>query len=186
MKVKRAHWTASNIKDFVYRVASDFALQIEKRMDTENISQRELAKRVELSEGRVSQVLNNPGNLTLRKMVEFARGLGMKLAVVAYDDADPENVNGPINSEIFQVCWERSGSPTDFFEVSEITQVTYNTIVIPASNVRIGEGVYWIGDRSSYLRLNLGEVSQHPSSNRDVLFVPQTGQVAATESASST
>ena len=184
MKVKRTHWTASSIKNFVYRVASDFVLQIEKRMDKENINQKELAERVELSEGRVSQILNNPGNLTLKKMVEFARGLGMKLAVVAYDDADPENVNGPINSEIFQLCWERSGSPTDFFDVSETTQVMNYTNVIQTSNVQISEGMYWIGDWPQHLNLSPTEVGEQSSSNRDThIFDLTIGQDTATGSA---
>ena len=181
MKEKEQHWTASSIKDFVYRVSSDFVLQVEKQMHKENLSQKQLAKRVELSEGRVSQILNNPGNMTLKKMVEFARGLGMKLAVVAYDDADPENINGPINSQIFQICWERLGSPTDFFEVGETIQVMHYSSVTPTSVVWKGEGVHWEHDPPLDIPINLGHVGKESSSDRRIpIGLPAGGQEAAT------
>ena len=43
--------------------------------------------------------------------------LGVKVSVVAYDDADPNNNNGPINSEIFAQCWQNCGKPSDFFSL---------------------------------------------------------------------
>ena len=42
----------------------------------------------------------------------------MKMALVAYEDGDTENRNGPINSEIFSGCWKRVGSPRDFFDLA--------------------------------------------------------------------
>lgn len=109
------HWTARSTEDFVHKISTDFAFQIENKMDEEPINQAALAGRLGVSESRVSQVLRNPGNLTLKKMVEYARALGLKVAVVAYDDGDPLNKNGPINSQIFTASWKRLGSPTDFF-----------------------------------------------------------------------
>ena len=123
------HWTSRSTKDFVYRISSDFAFQIEHKMNEEPISQSELAKRIGVSDGRVSQVLRNPGNLTLKNMVEYARALGMKVAIVAYDDDDPTNKNGPINSRIFTACWKKVGKPNDFFAFHE----SLNTIrIIPS------------------------------------------------------
>jgi len=72
-----------------------------------------------VTDGRISQVLNNPGNLTLRKVVEYARALGMKVSIVAYEDGDPDNVSGPINSEIFNMCWKKAGCPNDFFGLAQ-------------------------------------------------------------------
>ena len=74
-----------------------------------------------VSPGRVSQVLNNPGNLTLKNTVRCARALGMKVAVVAYEDGDPKNKKGLVNSEIFHACWKNAGSPSDFFALSATT-----------------------------------------------------------------
>jgi transcriptional regulator with XRE-family HTH domain len=113
------HWTAATTEDFLYRIAADYVSQLERIMDTSETSQAKLAERLHVSKGRVSQVLNNPGNLTLKKIVEYARALGKKVAIVAYDDDDPLNANGPVNSEIFYSCWERSGKPADFFALRE-------------------------------------------------------------------
>ena len=114
-----SHWTEASIEDFLYRVGSDYINQIEQAMDADGTKQSELAKTLNVSEGRVSQVLNNPGNLTLRKIIEYARALKKKVAIVAYDDQDPENRNGPINSQIFARCWETAGKPTDFFVLDD-------------------------------------------------------------------
>jgi transcriptional regulator with XRE-family HTH domain len=114
------HWTERSLNDFLYRVGSDFVRQLDNAMQHDpDATRASLAKKLGLSKGRISQVLNNPGNLTLRKMIEFARAVGHKVAVVAYDDGDHENRCGPINAEIFTGCWELAGKPTDFFALNE-------------------------------------------------------------------
>jgi predicted XRE-type DNA-binding protein len=125
------HWTERSTKNFVYRISSDFILQIEKKMEAERVNQANLAETLGVTDGRVSQVLRNPGNLTLRKMLEYARSLGMKISVVAYEDNDPQNDNGPINSEIFNACWIKAGKPTDFFALHESVPV-----IQTVSNIR--------------------------------------------------
>jgi predicted XRE-type DNA-binding protein len=114
-----AHWTEETIDDFVYRIGADYIQQIENAMEHDGVKQSELATALGVTEGRISQVLNNPGNLTLRKIVEYARALGKKVSVISYSDGDAENQNGPINPEIFVTCWERSGRPKDFFALRE-------------------------------------------------------------------
>jgi len=115
------HWTSRSVKDFVYRISSDFILQVEKKMEEEGINQKALAEKLGVSNGRVSQILRNPGNLTLKKIVDYSRVLGMKVSIVAYEDGDPQNVNGPVNAEIFHLCWKRAGSPRDFFALNNFT-----------------------------------------------------------------
>jgi transcriptional regulator with XRE-family HTH domain len=119
----KPHWTEDSIDDFVYRVAADFIVQLDKKIEERKISQEKLATLFRVSPGRVSQVLNNPGNLTLKNTVRCARALGMKVAVVLYEDGDPENEKGPVNSEIFYTCWKNAGSPSDFFALSATTSV---------------------------------------------------------------
>lgn len=120
------HWTERSTEDFVYRIASDFALQIETKMNDEKVTQAGLAERLGVTDASVSQVLRNPGNFTLKKMAKYARSLGLKVAVVAYEDSDPENKNGPINSQIFAACWTKAGKPTDFFSLRESTAIIRN------------------------------------------------------------
>ncbi len=109
------HWTEDSADDFVHSVVGDFVRFLEKRMG-DSISQGELARRLNVSEGRVSQVLNNPGNLSLKTMVQYSRAIGVKIAIVGYDDRDAGNNQGPVAAEIFTACWERLGSPRDFFD----------------------------------------------------------------------
>jgi predicted transcriptional regulator len=123
---KLKHWTESSVDDFLYRLGSDFVRQMEQAMAAKKTNQAGLAKILGVSEGRVSQMLNNPGNLTLRKMIEYSRALHRKVSVVAYDDNDPENLRGPINAEIFASCWEMAGKPADVFEL----RIPYATVVI--------------------------------------------------------
>jgi predicted XRE-type DNA-binding protein len=122
----KTHWTARSIKDYLFRIAADFIAQLQNKMEATNILQDDLAKRLGVTKGRVSQLINHPGNFSLRKMIEYAKALGMKVSVVAYDDNDTENKMGPIDSEIFKTCWEQLGRPRDFWTLQDI--ITSNTI----------------------------------------------------------
>jgi hypothetical protein len=118
---KLKHWTANNTSAFVHRIASDFVAQLENKLQKNGSNHAVLASRLGVTPGRVSQVLNSPGNLTLKNIVQYVRVLGLKVAIVAYDDGDPENRNGPVNPEIFATCWKNAGSPANFFELSQCT-----------------------------------------------------------------
>jgi hypothetical protein len=127
------HWTNASVDDFAHKVASDFVYQIEQSLG--DTKQSEFAAKLGVSPASVSQVLNKPGNIGLRKMVEYALRLGKKLAVVIYDDGDSLNERGPINSQVFAECWKRDGEPHDFFELDAgaSTQTTY--VLTPVSHV---------------------------------------------------
>ena len=47
--------------------------------------------------------------------------LEMKVAVVAYHDDDALNSRGPINAEIFRLCWQKAGKPADLWEYRDMT-----------------------------------------------------------------
>lgn len=126
------HYTSTSQDALVERVTSDFIGQIAQRMEASETPQTELAKKLGRSESEVSQVLNlNRINLTLKTMMGYARALGMKVAVVAYDDGDPTNENGPVGSEIFTLSWEKSGKPRDIWSLNEASHST-------------SESLYWI------------------------------------------
>ncbi len=125
---KLNHWTERSTDDFLYKIGWDFIAQIEKSIDSGEITQAALAKKLGVTKGRVSQVLKRPGNLTLRNIVRYSRALGKKVSIVQYDDGDPDNQNGPINAEIFSACWERSGQPADFFSLGEMSS---DSLVVP-------------------------------------------------------
>ncbi len=111
------HWTERSTEDYHFRIAADFIGQLEEKMEAENITQDQLSQLTGLTKGRISQVINNPGNMTLGNIVKFSRAVGLKVSLVAYDDHDPGNNKGPINSEIFKICWERTGRPHDFWDL---------------------------------------------------------------------
>jgi transcriptional regulator with XRE-family HTH domain len=117
------HWTAASADDFVRRITFDFIAQLEEKMKSDGISQAELAKALGVSEAAVSRVLNDPPNLTLKTIVKYALAVGAKAALVAYDDGDYTNTLGPVNSEVFSVCWENAGKPHDMWAVSDNYQV---------------------------------------------------------------
>lgn len=133
----KVHWTARSIKDYLFRIATDFIAQLENKMDSLPISQDELAKRLGVTKGRVSQLINHPGNISLGIMIEYAKALGMKLSVVAYEDDDLENKKGPIDSEIFKICWEKCGKPRDFWDMQSVVYTDVASATTYAANVPI-------------------------------------------------
>ena len=118
------HWTEESTESFVRKITFDLITQIEKRLESLPLSQAELAQKLSVSEGAVSQSLNGSGNMTLKTIVRYARAVRLKVALVAYDDFDPDNNRGPINSDIFRICWEKTGMPQSFGDLQEVSLTT--------------------------------------------------------------
>lgn len=149
-QVINGHWTNDSAQAFLFRIAFDFVTQLERLMEAEEISPKDLAKRLGVTKGRVSQIMNNPGNLTLKTVVEWARALDVKVAIVAYDDGDIQNDNGPVNPQIFATCWEKSGKPTDFFSAGMAAASTSRD---RQWNVRVNEEVAETADQTWHQRI---------------------------------
>lgn len=114
------HWTARSIADYRYSVISSFLMQLERKMLDEDIQQKDLAERLGLTAGRVSQILNGKlDNFSVEKIVSYAQALDFDVAVVAYDNRNGELPRRPINPQIFALCWERQGKPQNFFDLQE-------------------------------------------------------------------
>lgn len=146
-KVK--HWTSGSVDDYLYRIAFDFVQFIESVMEQEDVTQNELATRLGVSEGRVSQVLNNPGNLTLKKLVEYALAVNRKVSIIGYDDGDHSASCGPINGQVFEACWAKLGKPVDFFAVDACernatvyVQIKLNELALNERGQALNEGAY--------------------------------------------
>ena len=153
-----SHWTTLSTEDFMFRIAADFISQLEDKMEVLQLTQDELAKKLGRSKGRISQVFNNPGNITLKKAVEYSNALNMKVAIVAYEDTDdPSGERGPVNSEIFKICWEKYGKPHDFWAlekqneklavdadkylVSVLTEAANREVIIRAEEIKETSGL---------------------------------------------
>ena len=111
------HWTEESTEDYIYQVGSSFVRQLELFMGDRK--QHELAAALKVTPGRVSQMFNNPGNATLKRCVEYARVLGLKVAIVAYNDGDSGNMAGPIDGQVFERCWQMAGRPPDALSLEE-------------------------------------------------------------------
>lgn len=122
MDISNKHWTDASLKDFSYWILSDFTAQVQTILEEDDISNSTFAKTINVSASRVSQVLNDPGNLTVGNVVKYARGLGKKVALVVYDDLDPDNTKGPIHADVFTRCWQRMGCPQEVFDIDSMTQ----------------------------------------------------------------
>jgi hypothetical protein len=130
------HWTDESTENFVHRIASDFLAQLETKIEKGEVTRSELAHRLDRSPGRVSQLFN-PSNITLGSAVRLVRAMDLKVALVAYDDDDPENYNGPVNSDIFYKCWIHVGAPKTFFELAYyVTPIGHFGCFAEASNTK--------------------------------------------------
>jgi transcriptional regulator with XRE-family HTH domain len=117
---KLKHWTAANVDDLAFRVGFDFVAQLETKLEAEGLDKSDFAQKVGVSPGRVSQFFNSPSNLRVKSMVQYAHAVGMKVALVAYEDGDPNK--GPISPEVFTACWRRLGRPSTMFDLSKPQQ----------------------------------------------------------------
>jgi transcriptional regulator with XRE-family HTH domain len=178
------HWTSESPDAFIRRVTFDFWTQFQKRLDALPLSQSDLSKIFGVSESAVSQTLNNSRNPTLKTLYQYAQAARLKFAIVPYDDPDPEN--GPVNSEIFTLCWERAGRPHTFGEVSKLPAInsvasTNESIVIPSR-----KGSYCIPRRAAaYSYENLVD-DLNTSKNVDNLMLIYGSSNPANESTAST
>jgi hypothetical protein len=101
------HWTARTTQDYKYCIVYNTVAQLDHFLMLKN--------------GDYSEhfLVDDPGAVSLEEVIKLVRSHGLKLVMLAYDDGDPENKRGPVNSEIFVECWKRCGKPIDFFELEE-------------------------------------------------------------------
>jgi transcriptional regulator with XRE-family HTH domain len=95
---------------FANHVLFDFIDTLDSRLEELGLSRREFASKLGVTEGRISQVFNNPANFTMRKMVEWSRILGLKVSLVSFEDKDDPS-GAPVFSTSFKRSWEILGRP---------------------------------------------------------------------------
>ncbi|HEX8721504.1 MAG TPA: helix-turn-helix transcriptional regulator [Pyrinomonadaceae bacterium] len=118
------HWTERSAEDFLYSIASDFVEQLQSKMATlNNMTRAKLAKAAGISKGRISQIFNDPGNISLDTAIRLARALGLSVSLLTYENtADPNNERGPVNADVFRICWEKAGRPFDMWDIQRLSQ----------------------------------------------------------------
>ncbi len=141
------HWTERSIEDFAYSVAADFIDLLAEEMDRLGWSKAKLAKAAKVSKGRITQIFKNPSNLEIITMAKIARALKMKMAAFPYRDlSDPGNERGPINSEVFRLCWENAKRPADLWELRSAEmarQQSTSYVAVPLGPK--GRAIFWVG-----------------------------------------
>ena len=105
------HWSLESDIDLRTRISFDFLAQIEEKMDENGWSRADMASAMGVTKGRISQVFNNPGNLTLKTMMRMAVAVGSFVSVVAYSQGGEGHEAGPVISCVFEACWEKMNKP---------------------------------------------------------------------------
>ncbi len=72
--------------DYWFEAAqNDLFAKVKQYLDEEKITQTELAKRLNVSKGYISQIMNGNANFTLKKLVDFFISIGKVPQVKYYD-----------------------------------------------------------------------------------------------------
>lgn len=162
------HWTDRSVEDFAYSVASDFIDLLREEMDRLGWSKSRLAKAAKVSKGRITQIFQNPSNLEMITMAKVAKALRMKLTVFPYRDLDdPNNERGPINSEVFRLCWEKAKRPADMWAF-EAQHPATPSVVLDAARLNDNLAFQW----DVYLRSSGTGTSRNQTGNRMTRQLP--------------
>lgn len=116
------HWTEESTDAYKYALTFDFIDQVEAQIELKGITFEQLAVTVNYSPESLKKLFENPWDMTIEFMIKLCKAVGMKLSLLAYDDNDPENYGGPINSQIILNCWEDRGKPKNMFDLGEVDE----------------------------------------------------------------
>lgn len=111
-----------DFEDFHFQVALGFIDQCEMEMARRELKRKDLAANLGVTESYISQIFNNPANLTLKTISRIARNFGEKASVVLYDDNDPTNQKGALSPMVFVECWNLMGKPANQWEVERYAE----------------------------------------------------------------
>jgi transcriptional regulator with XRE-family HTH domain len=123
MKLKKGHSKSRrkdlHIEDMRYRIVADFLVQIDQMLVEKDMTHADLAERSGVTPGRISQIFNNPGNVTMDTVVALADAVGFSVSLVACDMGKKAPERGYVLAGILAECWRRMGRPTNYFDLEE-------------------------------------------------------------------
>lgn len=111
------HWSRKDESALVNALAMDITSIVEQALDSGALSREELRQALDVSNGRISQILSAPGNLTLRTMVRLAKVCKKDITVVPYEYQGEDK--GPIHPQVFVKAWEAAGKPSMMWELRD-------------------------------------------------------------------
>jgi transcriptional regulator with XRE-family HTH domain len=108
-----------------YGLMTDLAAQVAHKLEKEGLRQKDLAEQLDKSQGWISRFMNDPTNFSVKKLVEIAVALDMKLDISfkemdemssAKPKAEDENVQ--VNRETFErILSKVSDAPPEEYKV---------------------------------------------------------------------
>ena len=116
------HWT-SEPEALAYAIAAELTGVVERRADKLKISLYDIANALGKTATHVQNLIHRPNDPSLRELVQLAKSVGFKVALVVYDEDNSEDETvAPVNGKIMEQCWRALGSPRDFFELEKILE----------------------------------------------------------------
>ena len=106
-----SHWTEEGPTAFVHALVTSYVRDLNALLSSIEMGTKELGERSGLGKQAAQSTLENVLRWTTEKMVFWARTAGLKVSIVVYDDGDPDNEKGPVDSRCFYACWKKCGSP---------------------------------------------------------------------------
>ena len=103
--------------DCLYKLSHQFTSQIKIAMDQGGLKYKDIAERMGLTPGRVSQIMHDPGNITLSTMIKLGNAVGLKTSVLLYDYNYDNLDDDHIIPSVFRACWRRLGSPKNMLDI---------------------------------------------------------------------
>lgn len=120
-------WVENSVENLKYFIGADFVDQLQTKLDSQGLTQRMFAEKLGVTEGRVSQIFNSPGNLTIDTMVSWGQTVGMKTGIILYGNSVDEELRGPLSGKIFYDCWRNMGAPR-IMALESIANVAFGSI----------------------------------------------------------
>lgn len=114
-----AHWTSRDMHSYIFAVVSNFVIAVEIYMEEHGKNYKDLAKLLNAGIDEVMVKVNNPSTFSLADLYRWTKALGIKFIIFMYDDQDPSNIQGPLNTEILRQCWELLGKPRTQADIDE-------------------------------------------------------------------
>jgi transcriptional regulator with XRE-family HTH domain len=117
-----------NVESHLSTITFNAIFRLQMELEKNNLNQATIADALDVSPGRVSQILNPDKSMTLKQMVRLARVMGLKACVVFYDDGDNGDKFGPLHPNIFESCWIACDRPVRMGQVRDSSAATKDVI----------------------------------------------------------
>ena len=107
------HWTDESPMRFKLCLMYNFLAGVEQRLEELCLTKKKLAEKLGVPPRQVNRLWDNPDKITLHHIITWCRVLGLKPAIVVYEDDSIPSRQAPVHPEVFLASWKRLGCPVD-------------------------------------------------------------------------